>query len=337
MAASKTGTHCEVRAAIVGCGPIGARHAAAVHEHPTAIVRAVCDPAPERRQAVAARYSATPFQHFSQLIDDADCNCAFIASPDTTHVDLARQALQAGWHVFSEKPFGYTAAEARELAELATDRDLRLGVDFNRRFAFGYQQARRLLDEGSAGELRQIWLQVSDGAPPRSVAVRKDVIFWTLLTHHLDLISFLGGNVRRLHAAQSTSRGDAIIDQVALCCELRSGVSAFLTAAYRGRQSRTVERCELVCRAGGIIVDEATHAVRLHGTDVDDVRCLKPDPFEAGNAFYESLRLHIHDFVNHLTTDQPPSVTAYDAAEANKLAEAAMQSHDNGDWVVVRD
>jgi len=325
-----------VQAVVVGCGPIGVMHAEAVRRHPAGRVVAVCAPSPERRDRVAELFNAAAFPDLGSALAAVECNCVFVASPDATHASLALVALEADKHVFCEKPLGRSADEARELADAAARRHRLLGVNYNRRYGFGYQHARRLIQTGEIGDLRQCWMQVSDGTPPPHVATAPDSILWTLLTHHFDLIRYLAGEVRRVSARMASHRHDGLIDDVNVTFELRSGGTAQLSAAYRDGQSRTCERCEIIGSLGGIVVDNVTHGVSLHKSDADDVRSWRPNSLEAGNAFYESLSLHITDFLDCLVQGRRPEATALDALAAARLAEAALGSTREGAWIEIR-
>ena len=76
-----------------------------------------------------------------------------IATPNDTHVDLARRALEAGKHVVVDKPFTLTLAEARELALLAGRTGRQLSVFHNRRWDADFLTVQRLIAGGELGEI----------------------------------------------------------------------------------------------------------------------------------------------------------------------------------------
>jgi predicted dehydrogenase len=76
-----------------------------------------------------------------------------IATPNDTHVDLARRALEAGKHVVVDKPFTLTLAEARELALLAGREERQLSVFHNRRWDADFLTVQRLIAGGELGEI----------------------------------------------------------------------------------------------------------------------------------------------------------------------------------------
>ncbi|MER7717336.1 Gfo/Idh/MocA family oxidoreductase [Streptomyces flaveolus] len=96
------------------------------------------------------RTVATPDELFDRA---AELDLIVIASPNKTHVPLARRALEAGLPVVVDKPVAGTAAEARELAALAEERGLLLSVFQNRRWDNDFLTLRKLLDEGALGDV----------------------------------------------------------------------------------------------------------------------------------------------------------------------------------------
>ncbi|NRR33599.1 oxidoreductase [Oxalobacteraceae bacterium] len=89
----------------------------------------------------------------SELINAADIDLVVIASTNTTHYDLARQALLAGKHVVVEKPFTVTAAEGDELVQLADRLGLVLSVFHNRRWDSDFLTVKHCIDAGLLGEV----------------------------------------------------------------------------------------------------------------------------------------------------------------------------------------
>ena len=84
----------------------------------------LCDLDDERREQLAPRYPhARATARFDDLLEDEALDAVVIATPVPTHYALAKQALEAGKHVFVEKPPAMRAAEMDELVELAAERD----------------------------------------------------------------------------------------------------------------------------------------------------------------------------------------------------------------------
>src|SRR3954462_14666444 len=93
------------------------------------------------------------FAFRTAVVAQADLDLVVIATPNDTHADLARRALEAGRHVVVDKPFTLTLAEARELAHLAARAGRVLSVFHNRRWDADFLTLRRLVADGTLGEV----------------------------------------------------------------------------------------------------------------------------------------------------------------------------------------
>jgi predicted dehydrogenase len=113
-----------VSVAVVGLGYWGPNLVRALFELGEAELAAACDLAPERLDGLRRRYPGiATTTRFEDLLEDPTIEAIAIATPITTHYELAAQALRAGKHVFVEKPLASSSAEALELIALAERHD----------------------------------------------------------------------------------------------------------------------------------------------------------------------------------------------------------------------
>ena len=101
-----------------------------------------------------------------------------IATPNNTHYEISKAALQAGIHVICEKPLTFTTAEAQELQRIAAERNLLVGVTYG---YSGYQmieEAARLVADGTLGEIRLVNLQFAHGFHNEAVEDANPAIRW---------------------------------------------------------------------------------------------------------------------------------------------------------------
>lgn len=87
------------------------------------------------------------------LLQDEEIDLVVIATPNASHFDLARQSLEANKHVVVEKPFTTTSGQARELIDLARERNRVISVNHNRRWDGDFQTVKKLLEGGLLGRL----------------------------------------------------------------------------------------------------------------------------------------------------------------------------------------
>jgi len=87
------------------------------------------------------------------ILSSKDIDAVAIITPVYTHFELAKKALQNGKHVFVEKPFTSTVAQAEELVELAAKKNLQIMVDHTFLFTGAVKKIKQLVDEGQLGKL----------------------------------------------------------------------------------------------------------------------------------------------------------------------------------------
>jgi len=324
-----------LRMAVIGCGPMGGWHARAIASSELASLAAVCDPDGARRTAAAECFGVPAYETLRQLLADESIDSVTIATPDHLHVDVALAAIEAGCHVFCEKPLATDIVEAERIVRAAAEQNVHLAVDYNRRFAFGYRTAKGLLDEGKIGRLRYGLLRVSDRTPRPEVARNPFVIFTTLLTHHFDLMRYYGGEICRLHAISAERSPGALVRNVVLSLQFRSGSIGTIVADYRDNLARTSEWMELGGDLGSLAVEDITRRVIFSGADPDRRETYEPDLFGAGGAFYDSVLEQVRVFIEHVARGQKPPVTGEDGWRGLQWAAAAVESLRSGQAVEI--
>ena len=117
-------------------------------------VGVVCDKsAAALRRAKQAHHSMQVSSDIGETLSAPNLDAIAVITPVWTHFELAKAALENGKHVFVEKPFTSTAAQAEELIELAEKKNLRIMVDHTFLFTGAVKKIRELVDEGALGKL----------------------------------------------------------------------------------------------------------------------------------------------------------------------------------------
>jgi predicted dehydrogenase len=135
---------------IVGCGNISEAYLKAASHFPLLDIRGVSD---IRREAAAARASQFGLRARSvdELVRDPSVEIIVNLTIPAAHVNVGLQALEAGKHVYSEKPLGTTTFEARRLLDAAKRFDLRVGCAPDTFLGGSHQTCRKLVDQGAIG------------------------------------------------------------------------------------------------------------------------------------------------------------------------------------------
>ena len=151
-------------------------------------VVAVCDKSPASRRRVKSAHphvqvTADP----AELMSSPDIQAIAVITPVWTHYELAKSALEHGKHVFVEKPFTSTTAQAEELIDLAARKNLKIMVDHTFLFTGAVQKIKRLLQEGTLGKLYYY-----DSTRVNLGLFQHDVnVIWDLAPHDLSIIDHL--------------------------------------------------------------------------------------------------------------------------------------------------
>lgn len=156
--AAKAAPSERVRHAIIGTGGQGKRHAQGFSAMPDCELVALCDLDPERREKVAGLLpeGVKPklIEDFREVLDDASIDTVSIATPDHWHTPIALLALQAGKHVYVEKPCCHTIHEGRVLMDAVARSGKCVQHGTQARSSDGIRKAISFLHEGNLGKVR---------------------------------------------------------------------------------------------------------------------------------------------------------------------------------------
>jgi predicted dehydrogenase len=152
-----------VQIGIAGCGQAARVHLDRLLAEEAVAIVGCADPDLEAARALADRASVRPasapvpaFADHRELLRETAPDALAIFSPHLTHYRLAMDALQAGCHVFIEKPLSTNLQEAADIVALARARDLKVGVGHQYRLAPSLVEARCRLAEGTIGPVHLV-------------------------------------------------------------------------------------------------------------------------------------------------------------------------------------
>jgi predicted dehydrogenase len=151
-------------------------------------VVAVCDAdAKARARAQKAHREMTIISDANELLSSPDIDAIAVVTPVWTHYKLAKAALEHGKHVFVEKPFTSSTAEAEKLIELADRKNLKIMVDHTFLFTGAVRKIRQLLDEEALGKLYYY-----DSTRVNLGLFQQDAnVIWDLAPHDLSIMDHL--------------------------------------------------------------------------------------------------------------------------------------------------
>jgi predicted dehydrogenase len=162
-------------------------------------VKYVVDASAERRLFVEKNFPQTrPLETHRPVLDDPEIDAVIIATPAATHFELARAALQAGKHVFVEKPMATKAAEVDELSRVAKEKNLVAMVGHTFIYNSAVRFVKKLIDAGDLGEIRYIYSQRLNLG-----RIRSDIdALWNFAPHDISIIQYWLGDATPLSVSR---------------------------------------------------------------------------------------------------------------------------------------
>lgn len=177
-----------IRVGVIGYGYWGPNIVRNFSTVEGAAVASICDPNPNMlKRAQKAYPNMQVTADLSHIVSSADVDAVAVVTPVSTHFDIAKKALQNGKHIFVEKPFTATTAQAEELIDLADKNKLKIMVDHTFLFTGSVRKIKQLVDDGTLGNLLYFdSIRVNLGLFQHDVNV-----VWDLAPHDLSIMDYL--------------------------------------------------------------------------------------------------------------------------------------------------
>lgn len=326
----------KVRIGMVGLGRLGMKHAENIAFRISgAELGAVCALEPERVD-LARRQWAVPrgYADFQAMLGDTELDAVLVASSSAAHCRQIEQALEAGFHVFCEKPLGVTLEECVQVENAVRrhpDRTFMLG--FMRRFDPSYRRAKKLIDEGYIG--RPILFRGYSVDPESAIegAIRfapsSGGQFLDMSVHDIDLARWmLAGEATTVYATggcyahpEFAAYGDG--DTLAALVRFDNGAMAFFLAGRTAAHGYAVETEIIGTRASLRIANVPQKDL----VELMDERGVVRECSQSFLERFESAYLaEVQEFVDCIREQRTPQASVHDGTMATKVAFAATRS-----------
>ena len=301
-----------------------------------------CDLSQESRERYAPQYPRTRFTaEFDDLLDDPELDAIAIASSVPTHHPLGMRALEAGKHVFIEKPLAAGVADARELVAAARGADRRLMVGHLLLFHPALAVVRSLIDSGELGQIYYLY-----GNRQNLGKVRADEnALWSLGAHDVAVLLDLVGE----RPVEAWARGECYVradveDVVFGYLKFPSGVIAHLHLSWL--DPHKMRRLTVVGSKKMVVFDdmETDRKVTIYDKSVSLPR--STDSYgEYVNVRFgdisiphiandEPLRLECQEFVDAIREEREPRCGGREGLAVVEVLEAMQTSLEGGGRVV---
>ena len=223
---------------IIGAGRIGKVHAQSISAQvPGAKVKTMADPYLTRETADWARELGIEHttKDYRDILADPEIDAVLICSSTDTHSAISVEAIQAGKHVFCEKPIDHDISKIREVIHALERSNVKYQVGFNRRFDHNFEALQKAVAEGQIGVPHLIKITSRDPEPPSPEYVKvSGGMFLDMTIHDFDMVRFLAGcNAVEVYAEAAVLVDPAIgdagdVDTAIITLKMESGALAVI-------------------------------------------------------------------------------------------------------------
>ena len=194
---------------LIGSGRIANRHLTAFREHRDRVqLMAVCDVVEDAARDYAGRAGIDAvYLDVDEMLREADIDAVDICTTHDTHAPLTVAAARAGKHVIVEKAMAHTLQGCRDMIAATDEAGVHLMIAQHLRYSPEARAAKRLIEDGKLGEIHAVRTHLMGGGNRRvrpghwmDDRMRGGGMLMVTSVHHLDLLRFYVGNVKRVTA-----------------------------------------------------------------------------------------------------------------------------------------
>lgn len=311
----------KLKVGIIGAGYIGGVHAGILARDARVQLSAIYDVDRERAERLARGSDAQVAASATEVIER--CDAVYITAPNTQHVSLTLAALDAGKHVFCEKPLAITVQDAESVLSKSNQSKSVVQVGHNRRFAPVYATLKKLLSEHAphSAHVKMNRGELLNPAWTGNPSITGGFLYETPI-HMFDMMRFLFGEIESLHAIGSQHEYGEI-DDFSVLLKFTNGFHATLATSADASWLFPFERVEVFCHHATFVTREMESLVcstNLEGHFTE--QSMNQLPRDEKWGYVQEDRAFVEAIVN----GTPPLVTALDGLMSVVLVDAIYES-----------
>ena len=219
-----------IKIGLIGYGYWGPNLARNFNTNSNFKLTSICDFSPQRLEAAAKLYPQVKLESDVKAItQDPKLDAIAIATPVSTHFELAKQALENGKHVWLEKPMTDKVSQAETLIELAEQQDKTLIVDHTFVYTGAVRKIKAIIDKGDLGDLIYY-----DSTRVNLGLFQQDVdVIWDLAAHDLSILDYvIPFKKLAVSAAGSDYYGNHIVPKALLTIYMEQNVIGHINVSW---------------------------------------------------------------------------------------------------------
>lgn len=319
---------------IIGAGRIGKVHLESISYHvKNATVTAMADPFmnEETKKLIRSYGVSKVTKDYKDILNDKDIDAVLVCSSTDTHAAISIEAINAGKHVFCEKPVDHSIEKIQAVADALKEHpDIKFQVGFNRRFDHNFAAIRKAYDDGKIGEAHILKITSRDPEPPNPAYIKvSGGIFLDMTIHDFDMACFLtDSDVEELYVNSAVLVDPAIgeqgdVDTAIITMKMANGALAVIDNSRKAAYGYD-QRAELFGSKGMVATSNDTVSSAVI-SNADGVTGEKPLFFfleRYMGSFSEEMRQFTEAVINN--TEVPVGIHA--GLQSVKIGLAARKS-----------
>ena len=319
---------------IIGAGRIGKVHLESISYHvKNATVTAMADPfMNEETEKLIRSYGVSKVtKDYKDILNDKDIDAVLVCSSTDTHAAISIEAINAGKHVFCEKPVDHSIEKIQAVADALKEHpDIKFQVGFNRRFDHNFAAIRKAYDDGKIGEAHILKITSRDPEPPNPAYIKvSGGIFLDMTIHDFDMACFLtDSDVEELYVNSAVLVDQAIgeqgdVDTAIITMKMANGALAVIDNSRKADYGYD-QRAELFGSKGMVATSNDTVSSAVI-SNADGVTGEKPLFFFL-ERYMDSFSEEMRQFTEAVINDTEVPVGIHAGLQSVKIGLAARKS-----------
>lgn len=319
---------------IIGAGRIGKVHLESISYHvKNATVTAMADPfMNEETEKLIRSYGVSKVtKDYKDILNDKDIDAVLVCSSTDTHAAISIEAINAGKHVFCEKPVDHSIEKIQAVADALKEHpDIKFQVGFNRRFDHNFAAIRKAYDDGKIGEAHILKITSRDPEPPNPAYIKvSGGIFLDMTIHDFDMACFLtDSDVEELYVNSAVLVDPAIgeqgdVDTAIITMKMANGALAVIDNSRKAAYGYD-QRAELFGSKGMVATSNDTVSSAVI-SNADGVTGEKPLFFFL-ERYMGSFSEEMRQFTEAVINDTEVPVGIHAGLQSVKIGFAARKS-----------
>lgn len=296
-----------------------------------------CDLKEERINAMKAKFPAAEYSKDYKRLFKSDVDAVIIATPVNTHYKFAKEALEAGKHIWVEKPFTSSTAQGEELIRIADSKNLKIFVDHTFLYTGAVRKIKDIIDRGELGDIIYF-----DSVRINLGLFQHDInVIWDLAPHDLSIMRYVLGNKEPLGVTACGVSNYYELENLAQLSLHFKDNSCFAHFHVNWTSPVKIRRIIIAGKKKMLVFDDLENSEKIKiydcGVDISTPESIHNTlvQYRTGDMYSpkieqtEALSAAANEFISAILEDRKPLTDGQNGLEVVKILEASDKSIKN--------